>query len=89
MRFVLRLLMILLLCIPAGAAIAQPSLIPMPSAVAWHDGKVPITADTTVGGSGKAAATANYLARELGLKVGSGGSRIQLSLVPSGKIANP
>jgi len=89
LRFVLRLLMILLLCIPAGAAIAQSSLIPMPSAVAWHDGKVPITADTTVGGSGKAAATANYLARELGLKVGSGGSRIQLSLVPSGKIANP
>src|SRR6476469_785655 len=61
----------------------------MPAAVAWHGGKVPITADTTVEGTGNAAATADYLARELGLKVGSGGSRIQLSLVPSGKIANP
>src|SRR6476469_5064983 len=61
----------------------------MPAAVAWHGGKVPITADTTVEGTGNAAATADYLARELGLKVGRGGSRIRLSLVPSGKIANP
>src|SRR6476469_4435759 len=61
----------------------------MPAAVAWHGGKVPITADTTVEGTGNAAATADYLARELGLKVGRGRSRIRLSLVPSGKIANP
>src|SRR6476469_1963323 len=87
--FLRRLLVIFLLCSPCGAAFARPALIPMPAAVAWHGGKVPITADTTVEGTGKAAATADYLARELGLKVGRGRSRIRLSLVPSGKIANP
>jgi len=88
-RFVRRLLMFLLLCMPAVTASAQPALIPLPSSVAWHDGMIPITADTTVEGRGKAAPVAAYLARELGLTGrGRAASRIRLSLVPAARIAN-
>ncbi|MEA3081280.1 MAG: hexosaminidase [Sphingomonadales bacterium] len=88
MRF--RLVIFLLLCLPGMTAGAQPALIPLPSTVTWHDGKVPITADTTVEGRGKAASTAAHLARELHLKTGGrAASRIRLSLVPAAKIANP
>ena len=88
MRFA-RLLILLLLCVPA-AAFANPPLIPMPTSVDWHDGKVAIEDDTVVEGSGKAAPTAANLARELGLKQNKrGSSRIRFSLVPASKIANP
>jgi hexosaminidase len=91
-KIVQRLLLFLLLGAPAAAApaLAHPSLIPVPTVAAWHDGAVPITAETTVEGSGQAAPTAAYLARELGLKPGVGGAgRIRLSLVPASRIANP
>jgi hexosaminidase len=84
------LLILLALCLGAPAAAAPPALIPMPLAAVWHDGEVRIGADTVVEGRGEAASTADYLARELGLKSKRGGpSRIQLSLVPTSKIANP
>ena len=89
MQFVRRLLIFILLCSPTAAALAQPSLIPLPSSIAWHDGSVPITVDTTIEGRGGAATTAAYLRRELGLKGGRVTSRIRLSLVPAAKIANP
>ena len=73
-----------------GVASAHPSLIPLPDAVTWQDGNLPIGPDTIVEGRGKAAPTAAYLARELGLKQsGRGASRVRLSLVPAGKIADP
>jgi hexosaminidase len=90
LQFVQRLLIFILLCSPTVAAFAQPSLIPLPAAIAWHDGSVPITADTTIEGRGGAAATAAFLTRELGLKGSRVTSRrIRLSLVPAAKIANP
>jgi hexosaminidase len=68
---------------------AHPALIPMPTAVSWHEGSVPVGAGTVVEGRGKAAATAAYLAREMGLKQGGPGtSRIRLSLVPAARIVN-
>jgi hexosaminidase len=88
--FARRLSIFLLLCLIAVPAGAQPALIPLPSTVVWHDGKLPITADTSVEGRGEAAPTAAYLARKLGLKEHSrAASRIRLSLVPITKIANP
>ena len=85
-----RLLVCLLLCSVAGAAAAHPALIPLPTAVAWQEGNIPIGADTIVEGRGKASSTASYIARELGLKQsGRSVSRIRLSLVPASKIANP
>ena len=88
-RFVGRLFTSLLLCCPAAIAAAQPALIPLPSAVTWHDGRIPITAETVVEGRGKAAPVASYLARELGLKTrGRAASRVRLSLVPATRIAN-
>ena len=90
MQFVRRLSIFLALCVPAEAAFSQPALIPLPFSVAWRDGDVPISAATTIEGRGKAATTATYLAHELGLTAGSrGGSRIQFSLVPAARIANP
>ncbi|HEY4071080.1 MAG TPA: beta-N-acetylhexosaminidase [Sphingomicrobium sp.] len=90
MQFVRSLAILLLLCSSAGAAFAHPALIPLPTAVAWHEGSVPISAGTVIEGRGKAAATAAYAMRELGLKQGSrGSSRIRLSLVSVGKVANP
>jgi hexosaminidase len=73
-----------------GLASAHPSLIPLPTTVTWQDGNVPIGSDTVVEGHGKVVSTAAYLARELGLKQsGRGPSRIRLTLISSGKIANP
>ena len=89
-QFARSLLIFLMLCFPAGIASAHPALIPQPSAVDWHNGNVPIGPHTRVEGSGQAAETASYLARELGLKPdGRGASRIRLSLVPASRIANP
>jgi hexosaminidase len=89
-QFVRRFLIGLVLCCVAATAGAYPALIPLPTSVAWHDGTVPIGADTIVEGRGKAASTASYIARELGLKQsGSGISRIRLSLVPASKIPSP
>ena len=79
----------MLLCLPAVTAGAQPALIPLPSSVAWREGKIPITAETTVVGRGAAAPVAAYLARELGIKTGGRAARIRLSLVATTKIANP
>lgn len=74
----------------SAATPSRPALIPMPDSVKWHDGNVPISADTVVIGSGNAASTAAYLAKSLGLKhSGHGSSRIRFSLVPAGKIAGP
>jgi hexosaminidase len=84
-----RLLNFLLLCSPT-AALAHPALIPMPTSVEWKDGKVAISGDTVVEGSGKTASTAAQLAQELGLKQGGRGpSQIRLSLVPASKVASP
>ena len=84
-----RLVAFVLLCSPVPA-FAYPSLIPMPTSVEWHDGKVAISSDTVVEGRGEAAPAAANLARELGLKSGGRGhSRIRLSLVPATRIANP
>jgi len=89
-QFVRRLFILLILCLPTGTAFAHPALIPLPSAVAWKDGSVSITADTRVEGHGEAAAAADYLARALGLKEGGrAASRIRLSLVPASKLPNP
>jgi hexosaminidase len=65
-------------------------LIPLPSALAWHEGKMTITTDTVVEGEGNAAPTAAYLSQALGLKrAGHGGSRIRLSLVSRRSVPNP
>ena len=89
-RFVRRLLILLALCSATSAIAQHPALIPLPSAVAWNDGNVPINPDTIVEGRGKAAPIASYLVRELGLKEdGHGPSRIRLSLVPASRNANP
>jgi hexosaminidase len=84
------LLVLLLLCFPARAALAHPSLIPLPSVVEWHDGSVPIGSGTAVAAAGVAGATGAYLERTLGLKHGARGvSRIKLSLVSRAIISNP
>jgi hexosaminidase len=89
-QFVRSLLIFLVLCSPAGAALAHPALIPLPTAVVWHEGNVPISAGTVIEGRGKSTPTAAYVARELGVQqAGRGASRIRLSLVPASKIANP
>ena len=87
---ILRTLSIALVVCSGAAAAAQPALIPLPSAVAWHDGSVSLGSGTTVEGAGHAAPTAALLAQELGLRQGTrGASRILLSLVPASKIVNP
>jgi hexosaminidase len=74
----------------ASVASAHPALLPLPLAVTWLDGEVPIGADTVVEGRGGATSTASYLARELGLSSAiHGNSRVKLSLVPARTIANP
>lgn len=84
------LLLFLVLFFPAQTALAHPALIPLPSSVEWHEGSVPISADTVVEGRGQAASTASYLAQALDVKqAGHGASRIRLSLVPKSRIVNP
>jgi hexosaminidase len=84
------LLIFLALWSSEGAAFASPALIPLPSSASWREGKIPIGAATLVEGRGKAAATAAYLTRELGLTRGArSASRIRLLLVSARKIANP
>lgn len=90
MRFARGLSSFLLLCAQAATVAAQSALIPLPSTLTWHDGKVPINPATIVEGRGQAAPTAAYLARALGLKQrGRAASHIRLSLVPAGETANP
>ena len=90
LRLARRLLVVLLLWPCAAVAAEHPALIPLPTSVSWQDGSVAIGSNAVVEGRGEAAPTAAYLARELGLKQsGRGASRIRLSLVPAGKIANP
>jgi hexosaminidase len=86
----IRLLISLALCATASAAFAHPALIPLPTSTEWHDGLVAISGDTVVEGRTKAASTAAYLARELGLKPGRrGASRIRFSLISANKITSP
>jgi hexosaminidase len=86
----IRLLISLALCSTAHAAFAHPALIPLPTSAEWHDGLVVISGDTAVQGRAKAASTAAYLARELGLRPGRrGASRIRFSLISPNKIINP
>lgn len=90
MQLIRALLIFLAFSSLAGIASAHPALIPLPSSVIWQDGSVPAGPDTVVEGRGKAAATAIYIARELGLRPSSrAASRIRLLLVPATKIANP
>ena len=88
MRFAWRF--VILLVAFGDAALARPALIPMPSTVGWLAGNVRIGSDTSVEGRGRAASTAAYLARELGLRQAPhGASRIRLSLVSASRVANP
>ncbi|HYX45838.1 MAG TPA: beta-N-acetylhexosaminidase [Sphingomicrobium sp.] len=90
MPFLRRLSIFLALFSPAGIAFAHPPLIPLPLAISWGDGSVPVGADTIVEGRGKAAPTASYAARELGLKSkGRGAGRVRLALVPASRIRDP
>lgn len=83
-------MLLLLAFIAPAAAFAQPALIPLPTSVEWHEGSVALGGDTVIQGRGKAAPTAAYLGRELGLKAGRhGASRIRLMLVSASRIANP
>jgi hexosaminidase len=78
----LGLAVLLALLLPAELAAAPPALIPMPTSVAWAKGGFAITAKTVVDGQGAGASTADYLARDLGVKRGTGGgSQIRLVLV--------
>jgi hexosaminidase len=90
MQFGRRFAILLILLLSGNAVSAHPPLIPMPSSVTWKDGSLTLGADTVVDGQGKAASTAAFLARELGLKEGNrGASRIRLALVPTAKIPSP
>ena len=83
-------LFLLISSFPAATALGHPSLVPLPSSVVWGGGAVPITPDTVVNGSGRAASTAAYLAKTLGLKQAHrGATGIRLSLVSEAKISNP
>jgi len=86
-----RLFMFLLLCVSAPTALAHPAVIPLPSSVIWRDGEVPLLDGTVVEGRGRAASTAVYVARELGLRQGtrSSVSRIKLALVPENQMVGP
>jgi hexosaminidase len=89
-QLIRRLLLFLAVFSLGEVASAHPALIPLPTAVTWQDGNVPIGADTIVEGRGKGAPTADYLARELGLnRSRHAASRIVLSLVSASKITNP
>lgn len=74
-------------CLTSGGAFAHPSLIPMPSSVAWQQGSVPLGRDTVIETGPGTADTAAYLANVLGLKqAGRGVTRIRLALVRPGSI---
>ena len=80
---VVRIFLALLVFASFPATAAPPPLIPMPASVAWRQDGFPITANTVVEGRGRAASTADYLSRAMGLKPGSrGASRIRLILDP-------
>jgi hexosaminidase len=77
-----------LFILQANAAVAQPSLIPLPVSATWQKGEFRITTDTTVQGRGDAAPTAALLSQSLGLKTGKGSaSPIRLMLVSDKVIA--
>ena len=80
---VARMTVALLVFTTAPTVAAPPSLIPLPTTVAWRDGAVAITDRTVVDGRGGAASTRMLVARELALKPGTRGATvIRLSLVP-------
>src|SRR5258705_4299927 len=90
MRFGRGFAILLVLLLSGNTVSARPSLIPTPSSVTWTDGNLAFGADTVVDGRGKAASTAAFLARELGLRQGKrGASRIRLALVPAARIPSP
>ncbi len=77
-------------CLLPFPAASHPSLIPLPASVEWHNGSVPIGDDTIVEGRGAAASTAQFVAKELGLRSsGHGASSVRLSLVAPSKIPGP
>jgi hexosaminidase len=84
----LGVLALLIAILGVSSATAQPTLIPLPTSVAWHDGQFPITARTIVQADGDAAPAAAYLSQALGVKTGKGSaSRIRLVLVPKKVVA--
>lgn len=85
---IVRLVALFLLSLVAVPASAAPALIPMPVSMIPHDGQFRIANSTIVEGKGKAAPTAAYLAKTLGLKSSSRGS-IRLKLVASSAFSNP
>jgi hexosaminidase len=90
MQFGPRFAILLVLLLSGNTVSARPPLIPLPSSVTWTDGKLTLGAETVVDGRGKAAPTAAFLARELGLRQGSRGtSRIRLALVPAARMPSP
>ena len=90
MQFGRRVAILLILLLSGNTVSAHSPLIPMPSSVTWKDGHITLGADAVVDGRGKAASTAAFLARELGLRQGHrGASRISLALVPVARIPSP
>jgi hexosaminidase len=85
---IVRLVALFLLSLVAVPASAAPALIPMPVSMTPYDGQFRIANSTIVEGKGKAAPTAAYLAKTLGLKSRSRGS-IRLKLVASSAFPNP
>jgi hexosaminidase len=74
----------------ANAAPARPALIPMPGSVEWLDGSIPIAAGAAVDGKGKAAATARYVVKLLGLRPASTDApTIRLAIVSARRIPSP
>jgi hexosaminidase len=85
---IVRLVALFLLALAAAPAMASSTLIPKPVSMIPHDGEFRIAGSTIVEGKGKAAATAAFLARSLGLKSGARGS-IRLKLVSKSALPNP
>jgi len=90
MKFGRRFAILVIMLLSGTAVSAHPPLIPMPSSVTWTDGSFTLAADTVVDGRGKAAPTAAFLARELGLRQGNrGASGIRLAIVSPARIPSP
>jgi hexosaminidase len=82
MRSIVLSLLLLFAGLGAAPALAGPALIPKPASMELRQGEFRIGERTVVTGSGDAAATGAYLARQLGLADRkAGASRIELELV--------
>lgn len=86
-RYILLVSALLLAAVRPAPLAAQSTLIPTPVDIAVGESGFTINVDTVVFGHGKAAATAHFLARELGLGVGRrSASRIVFAIVPASKL---